>query len=117
MRVSRWMTVLCFLVASRGARASFLFKVNSTADKADFAIDGVCEAASGSGECTLRAAIMEANALAATTVLVTIEVPAGPYVLTIPRMDPNGPANGDLDLMGKISIVGAGAPGPVAEAN
>jgi CSLREA domain-containing protein len=39
------------------------FEVNSTADSADFALNGICEATSGGGNCTLRAAIQEAQDL------------------------------------------------------
>jgi hypothetical protein len=42
-----------------------VYVVNSTADGADFAVDGVCETASGNRVCTLRAAIGEADATAA----------------------------------------------------
>ena len=38
------------------------FDVNDNNDDPDFALDGVCETASGNGVCTLRAAIQEANA-------------------------------------------------------
>src|SRR5581483_602967 len=46
-----------------GARAAVnpVFTVNDSGDGTDFALDGVCETASGNGICTLRAAIQEAN--------------------------------------------------------
>lgn len=54
------------------------FTVNSTADAVDAALgDGVC--ATAGGQCTLRAAIQEANALAGAD---TITLPAGTYILT-----------------------------------
>jgi len=40
----------------------FAFTVNSTTDAGDSVINGVCETSPGNGECTLRAAIQEANA-------------------------------------------------------
>ena len=40
----------------------FAFTVNSTSDAGDSVINGVCETSPGNGECTLRAAIQEANA-------------------------------------------------------
>src|SRR2546425_8188017 len=55
------------------------FTVDSTLDAVDAAPgDGVC--ATSGGQCSLRAAIQEANALAGPN---TIELPAGTYVLTI----------------------------------
>src|ERR1041385_4854031 len=40
----------------------FAFTVNNTGDAGDLVINGVCETATGNGQCTLRAAIEEANA-------------------------------------------------------
>src|SRR5215211_6314841 len=51
------------LMAAQPAHASTTFTVNSTADYGDVAAsDGVCDATRGGGECTLRAAIEQANA-------------------------------------------------------
>src|SRR5829696_5976346 len=51
------------LMAAQPAHASTTFTVNSTADYGDVAaLDGVCDATRGGGECTLRAAIEQANA-------------------------------------------------------
>jgi CSLREA domain-containing protein len=88
------------------------FTVNSTADTVDASPgNGVC--ADASNNCTLRAAIMEANALGGAD---TIVLPAGTYTLTL------GPADdeenfdgaradiGDLDILGSdLTITGAGA--------
>jgi len=80
------------------------FNVNSTADAVDAAPgDGVC--ATAGSVCTLRAAIMEANALAGSH---TINVPAGLYVLTIPGIGEESAAQGDLDVTGNVTIAGAG---------
>jgi CSLREA domain-containing protein len=46
-------------VTPRPAHAAFTFTVNSTADTADANLDGICD--DGAGNCTLRAAIQEAN--------------------------------------------------------
>lgn len=55
------------------------FLVNSTADGSDFAPgDGTCEITLGGNDCTLRAAIEEANALAGSD---AIQLPAGTYTL------------------------------------
>ena len=40
----------------------FAFTINNTGDASDLVINGVCETATGNGQCTLRAAIEEANA-------------------------------------------------------
>src|SRR5262245_31858194 len=59
------------------------FIVNSTVDAGDAAPgDGVCD--SGTGACTLRAAVQETNALEGFDVIV---LPAGTYLLTIPGHD------------------------------
>jgi CSLREA domain-containing protein len=75
------------------------FVVNSQADGVDAAANGVCETANGNGICTLRAAVMEANAVSGATIL----VPNGyDVVLTVPE---NGSAaGGDLDLSATMTI-------------
>jgi len=61
------------------------FSVNDTSDAVDkIPGDGVCEVTESAGDCTLRAAIMEANALAGAD---TITVPAGTYELIIAGVD------------------------------
>lgn len=99
--------------------------VNSTADKVDANEgDGVCETASGNAECTLRAAIQEANALGGVE---AITVPAGNYTLTLANPDPvsiaapsfdtdDFAATGDLDVRANVSIIGAGAAQTVIDA-
>ena len=95
------MMLLPQLVGAQGAT----FTVNSTADTVDINPgDGVC--ADGSGNCTLRAAIMEANALPGAD---TITLPAGTYTLTIPGVNEDFDATGDLDIASDLTITGAGA--------
>ncbi len=66
--------------AEAAPTATVTFTVNTTGDGADAAINGVC-ATTVSGECTLRAAMQEANAAAApATIAFAI---AGPGVHTI----------------------------------
>jgi CSLREA domain-containing protein len=89
--------VVLFIV--RGAVAaplSITFTVNSTADAVDDNPgNGECHTAAGA--CTLRAAIMEANE---ATSDVTIDVPSGIYVLSIPPISTTDTiTNGDLNLM------------------
>jgi len=99
----RSLTLAAAVVIAPAARAA-TFNVNSTADAVDASPgDGVCAAADSS--CTLRAAIMEANALPGSH---TINVPAGLYILTIPGIGEENAAQGDLDVTGSVTIVGAG---------
>lgn len=76
------------------ARAA-TFIVNDTTDAVDAAPgDGVCLTAAG--QCTLRAAIRQANALAGPD---TIVVPAGTVVLTLVGTGEDAAVTGDLDIM------------------
>jgi uncharacterized repeat protein (TIGR01451 family) len=83
------------------------FTVNDASDVID-AIpgNGVCETVTGSGICTLRAAIQETNALAGPD---TITLPAGTYTLSIAGAGENLSATGDLDINGSLTINGAGS--------
>lgn len=101
---------------SPSAQAAATFTVNSTTDEPDVTPgDGVCSS-TPSGACTLRAAVMEANALSGGD---TIVVPAGTYRLE--RIEPAPPGSppfngsredtgafGDLDLLDSVTINGAG---------
>jgi len=102
---------LVFLASALGpasAVAAPTFVVDSLVDAPGGAnlSDGVCETAPGNGVCTLRAAVMEANAVAGGGA--TIRLPAGVYVLTRPPTEGGGAANGDLDLAAPLTILGAG---------
>ncbi|MEL7448206.1 MAG: right-handed parallel beta-helix repeat-containing protein [Pseudomonadota bacterium] len=57
------------------------------------------------GDCTLRAAVQEANALGGAD---TINVPAGNYVLSLGNSFEDNAAQGDLDLNEAVTINGAG---------
>lgn len=82
-----------------------IFNVNNSADTVDSSPgDGNC--ADAFGNCTLRAAVMEANALAGAH---TINLPAGTYTLVIAGKGENAAATGDLDITGDLAIMGAGA--------
>ncbi len=91
------------------ASASATFVVNSTTDVVDLVPgDGACDTGNTVGsdpECTLRAAVQEANALAGTD---TINVPAGTYTLAITGNEDNATA-GDLDVSDSVTVAGAGA--------
>lgn len=66
--------------------------------------DGICD--DGSGNCTLRAAIMETNSWPGHQEIV---VPGGTFTLSIPGQDEDASASGDLDITDDLTIVGAGA--------
>lgn len=94
------------------ALCALTFTVDSTADVIDADVnDGVCSAVGGG--CTLRAAVMQANVLG--SVAVTIQLPAGLYLLSLPVIGGDSDAEGDLDLQAPssgnplIQISGAGA--------
>ena len=94
---------------------AFAFAVNTTSDTADFNPgDGICSDANSGGQCSLRAAIMEANAWTGPD---TITVPAGTYTLSIPGTGENASATGDLDITGDLTINGAGASATIVNAN
>jgi CSLREA domain-containing protein len=87
--------------------------VNSTADAVNANPgNGVCETAVP-GQCTLRAAIQEANANAGPHEII---LPAGIYTLTIPGTNEDEAATGDLDITGDLIISGSGS-GTIVDAN
>jgi CSLREA domain-containing protein len=105
------LAVLKFLPVSQSAALLTSFTVNTTVDTADANPgDGVC--ADSLGRCSLRAAVMEANAGTGPN---TINVPAGTYTLTQGPFDNEfnfdgaEEATGDLDIQNNdVTIVGAG---------
>jgi CSLREA domain-containing protein len=104
------------LVLALGARPAHAatFTVDSTAEAPDANPgDGKCAAALPP-KCTLRAAIMEANALAGTD---TIMVPSGTYTLTIAGQGEDDAATGDLDVKASLNITGSGAKSTIVDAN
>ena len=79
------------------------FDVDATDDAVDAAPgDGAC--ATVAGTCTLRAAVMETNAVAGPHL---VRVPAGTYALTIPGT--GGDSQGSLEIGRETTIEGAGA--------
>ncbi len=86
------------------AVAAVTFTVNSTADAVDVAVgDGLC--ATSAGTCTLRAAVQETNDLPGAD---NIIVPAGTYELALPPLNENLADSGDLDVIGSVTVTGAG---------
>ena len=105
--------VMGLLTAAPVLAATFV--VNSTADVVDVSPgNGECKTAGG--ECTLRAAIQEANALRAAEAI-TITLPAGTYTLTLAGTEEDASATGDLDAFFAIDINGADASTTIIDAN
>jgi CSLREA domain-containing protein len=99
---------VCDIGAYEQATAFKVFIVTTTADGVDASpLDGVC--ATATGVCTLRAAIQQANAVTGATPAITIVLPAGTYVLTIPGAAEDAAATGDLDITQTVLITGAEA--------
>ncbi|WP_432188088.1 choice-of-anchor Q domain-containing protein [Streptomyces sp. Tue6028] len=103
---------------AQAASVPATIKVDSTADAVDAdASDGVCRTAEGT--CTLRAAVMAANAQPGST----IQLPAGRYRLEIPPNPDllNGrtadPTTGDLNITAPTTVQGAGARDTVIDAD
>ncbi|MDP2674298.1 MAG: choice-of-anchor Q domain-containing protein [Dehalococcoidia bacterium] len=111
MRYTRFLVLGLVALAAAGGVPSprpvfgATFNVNSTADAVDASPgNGVC--ATAGGQCTLRAAIQEANALVG---LDTITVPHGTYTLAVIGQDEDTGARGDLDVRDDVIITGDGA--------
>ncbi|MCZ7462299.1 right-handed parallel beta-helix repeat-containing protein [Streptomyces sp. WMMC940] len=103
---------------AQAVSAPATFTVDSAEDAVDAdASDGICRTATGT--CTLRAAVMAANARPGST----IELPAARYRLTIPPNPDhlNGrtadPTTGDLNILEPTTILGAGARKTIIDAN
>ena len=93
--------------------AGHVFVVDSTNDAVDGSLgDGVC--ATTVQECTLRAAIQEANA---DPGLDEIDVPAGTYTLQLPGINEDNASTGDLDIRDNVRIVGDGSATTLIDAN
>ncbi len=71
--------VFAFLAIATYSFAQATFTVNSTADNSDLNPNGVCD--DGSGACTLRAAIEEANALPGSDTIEFISPGPGPHTI------------------------------------
>ena len=89
------------------------FVINSTIDAVDSNPgNGICD--DGLGNCPLRAAIQESNALGGAH---TITLPAGIYTLTIGGVGENASATGDLDVTSNITINGATPSSSIIDVN
>lgn len=103
-------SVACLVLWAAAAGAT-TWTVNDTTDAVDANPgNGVC--ATAADTCTLRAAVMEANAYPGDD---TIIVSAGTHHLTITAG--NGAAGGDLDITEDLVLVGFGAANTVIDAS
>src|SRR5918992_5418549 len=79
--------------------------VTTTADAPDTSAgDGMCRTAGG--QCSVRAAIQEANGLIGHDV---VEIPSGTYEIEIPVLNEDFPSTGDHDIADSVTIRGVGA--------
>ncbi len=102
-----------FLLLLATSADAATFRVNATTDAVDAAPgDGAC--ATAGAVCTLRAAVQEANALAGPD---RIRVPAGQYELTRAGTGENDAVTGDLDVRGRLRVVGAGSASTIVDGN
>jgi CSLREA domain-containing protein len=106
-------TVLALVAALAAPSFAAQFVVNSQDDGTDASPgNGVCD--NGTGSCTLRAAVQEANALAGSD---TIQLPAGTYVLSLAGQGEDVAATGDLDITDEITIAGASSATTIVDGN
>src|SRR5918999_5015671 len=103
--------LLLGLTVPAAADAAF-FTVNNTRDEVDTNPgNGQCRTFSGAGQCSLRAAIQEANASIGAD---WIYIQPGVYELEVPTLNEDLPETGDYDIHGSLTIAkaldGAGQP-------
>jgi len=109
MGVLKRSLLICGAVAvlafpGEAASAATTFTVTTVLDTVDAnPADGIC--ADAGGQCSLRAAVMQANSSAGAD---TIIVPPGTYTLMLAGRDENASATGDLDITDAVTIIGAG---------
>jgi hypothetical protein len=105
----RFVAVAATALLLSSASGAATFVVDTFPDGVDVLPgDGVC--ATASGDCTVRAAVMEANALLGPD---TVIVPAGTFPIErpwpFPEGDPSSASVGDLNVHEELTLVGAGS--------
>src|ERR687895_316574 len=101
--------LLLSFAAPAAADAAFPITVNNTRDEVDTNPgNGECRTFSGAGQCSLRAAIQEANASLGAD---TIYILPGVYELEVPTLNEDLPETGDYDIHGSLTIAKASGPG------
>src|SRR5438034_798479 len=99
------MTLAVLAVPLAGVAHAYSYTVNITSDTTDKTPgDGSCKDANG--KCSLRAAIMEANAHNTNS---TIVLASKTYALTINGIDEDSAKKGDLDIRKALDIRGTGS--------
>jgi len=101
--------LLVGLVSACDLAPALVLTVTSTADAHDAVPgDGVCEVTAGAGDCTLRAAIDEANASSASAFSsVQIFLGSATYSVTLPGTDDTN-VGGDLDVTSAVGVAVVG---------
>ncbi len=107
-----------FVVISFLASTTFIihaqnFIVNTENDSPDVNLgNGLCD--DGTGNCSLRAAVMESNSLGGAH---EISLPDGQYILSIAGRGEDQSATGDIDINSDITISGTSAFGTIINAD
>ena len=97
--------LFAILFALADTNRASTFQVDSSVDARDADVaDAQC--LSAQGQCSLRAAIEQANALASNDLIV---LPPGDYTLSLTGANEDAAASGDLDLVGNLAILGSDA--------
>lgn len=106
--------IMLMTPASLAAPHGKTFNVNEITDEPDAKPgDGKCETTPGNNICTLRAAIEEANALAGADTINLVKM-----TYTLARTgDDDTARDGDLDITGDLTIVGAGVGDTIIDGN
>jgi hypothetical protein len=95
--------ILIVLMAQAASPIAHASPASYMVDRIDDVIASTCSA--GANDCSLRGAIIAANANAGSTVV----VPTGTYVLTITQSGGDDTTTGDLNMTANMIISGAGA--------
>jgi hypothetical protein len=105
------LAVCCWSIPAAAYAATFV--VNVPWDGVDVNPgDGVCETAPGNGNCTLRAAVMEANRSPGSTINLTIIA-----TLDIAASGTDDETTGDLNILTSMTIVGGNPATAVIDGN
>ena len=101
----RLLPVISFLFSTALFVHGQNFTVTTINDSPDVNLaDGICD--DGTGNCSLRAAVMESNSLGGSH---SISLPDGLYTLTIPGQGEDLSVTGDLDINSDITLIGTSA--------
>lgn len=110
----RLVTLTACLVLSATAGAD-VFTVDRTDDPDPTTAQGCDDAVAN--DCSLRGAVVKANASTGVADVITLPSSAAPYTLTIPEDGFNAGAGGDLDVTDDLTIDGGGATSTVIDGN